>query len=405
MASLEDFETLLTRVAQGDRTAFFSLFDITAPKLHGMCLAILDDPDWADEVLEVAFARIWNDAPKLATTGLTALTWVLSIARETAVEARRAASGDDTHDPLELQTITPSQNVSSAGDGPVPLLRRALGWLPQDRRDALLLSYFSGIRYKELAARYRVPYATMRNWHRRSLVRLYADLTGKQADEDVLMAGEYVLDVIPVPEQAQFQERLRSEEGLQNLIAGWTEDFITLTDSIAAVPPRADLKARLDRVIFPHQRGSLFQRLSVAQTIVWVAAAVSVGFLISSYIPGAQDIWQRDAVPPQQNIAPLEQPVTALELPADGPLLAQFDPLSGQLVFGGDKAPLEKTTNLTVYLDFGDNTEWISLGTWPTIAPHKLGVAQELHPIIKGAQVVILGGAGSDQEVLRLTVQ
>lgn len=405
MASLEDFEALLTKAGQGDRAAFFTLYDVTAPKLYGMCLAILDDEGWADEVLEIAYVRMWNDAIRSKATGLTPLTWVISIARETAVEARRAASSGDTPDPVELQHIAPSKSLAEAGDGPVPLLRRALGWLPQDRRDALLLSYFSGIRYKELATRYRVPYATIRNWHRRSLTRLYSDLTGKPASEDVLMAGEYVLDVIPVAEQKPFEARLQREKELQSLVSGWTEDFITLTDSLTLKTPRADLPSRLDATLFPYQKGSVLERLSVVQTLIWVTAAVSVGYLGYIYWPGSINFAPQKNQTPQQAIAPLDAPAIGLVLPEVGEPMAQFDPISGAILFGGDLTALGSATNQSVYLDFGDNTEWIALGSWPAIRPHSLAVASELHPIVRGAQAVVLGGDGSDQELLRLTVQ
>ena len=100
MANLDDFEDILNSVGQGDRTAFHALFDLTASKLFGLSRAILDDDEWADEVLEKAYREIWQNAINWQDSGLTPLTWVLSMGREYAIAARRGASEDGSPDPV-----------------------------------------------------------------------------------------------------------------------------------------------------------------------------------------------------------------------------------------------------------------------------------------------------------------
>lgn len=406
MASLEDFENILNAVGQGDRKAFHALFDLTAAKLFGICKSILDDDNWADEVLEQAYIEIWQNSINWQDSGLTPLTWVLSMTREYAIASRRAASPDGTPDPVELLTVAPSKDVESTGSGPVPALRKSLGWLPKDRRDAFLLSYFSGIRYAELATRFRVPYATVRNWQQRSLARLFADLSGKRATQDHLLAGEYVLDVIPVPEHEEFEARLVVEPDLQALVAGWTEDFIVLTDSVPERLPKTDMLGRLDSLIFPEQRKSLFGRVRLFQTVFWVAIAGGLTWAAYAYWPGLDidDLLGRSSAP-QQSIAQISQPDVVEVLPETGAILVVFNRNADQLQIGGDVSSLSVTPNLQVYLDFGDNTEWISLGAWPELPPRILEIPVELSSIVLGAELVILGGEGSDQEVLRLSVK
>jgi len=402
MASLEEFESILNAVGRGDRRAFHQLFDLTAARLFGLCKAILDDDDWADEVLENAYIEIWQNAISWRDSGLTPITWVLSMAREYAIAARRDAS-DETPDPVELQRITPSQNVSSAGDGEAPLLRKALGWLPKDRQEALLLSYFSGIRYSELATKFRVPYATVRNWQQRSLSRLHGDLTGRRPSQDVILAGEYVLDVIPVPEHEEFETRLIKEPALQTAVAAWTEDFIVLTDSLADRLPQPDLMARLDKTLFPEQSKSHLGRMRLFQTVVWVAIAGAVAWWGYTYWPQLDiaDLLGEKS-DPQQSIAQMDAPDPIEVLSTTGTLFAVFKPAIGQVQFGGDVSVLNSTPNKSAYLDFGDNTEWIQLGAWPELSPHVLPVPPEFSTIVLGAEVVILGGEGSDQEILRI---
>lgn len=406
MASLEEFESILTEVGRGDRRAFHQLFDLTASRLFGLCKAILDDDDWADEVLEQAYIEIWQNAISWRESGLTPVTWVLSMTREYAISARRLANDDGTPDPVELQRIRPSQNVYSAGDGETPLLRKALGWLPKDRQEALLLSYFSGIRYSELATKFRVPYATVRNWQQRSLSRLHGDLTGRRPSQDVVLAGEYVLDVIPAPEHEEFETRLAKDKDLQNAVAAWTEDFIVLTDSLADRRPQPDLLERLDKILFPEQSKSFLGRLGLVQTVIWVAIAGAVAWWGYTYWPQLDiaDLLGASSEP-QQSVAQIGAPDPGLALSKTGDFFAVFRPAANEIHFGGDVSTLDQAPNKFAYLDFGDNTEWISLGPWPDLPPHMLAVPSELSSIALGAEIVILGGQGSDQEILRIEFQ
>ena len=405
MANLDDFESTLTAVGHGDRAAFHALYDLTAIRLCGLCHAILDDDEWADEVLERTYLQIWRDALNWQDSGLTALTWVLSMGREIAITARRDASEDGSPDPVELQTIAPSKDVKTPSEGPDSVLRKALGWLPKDRQEAFLLSYFSGIRYSELATRYRVPYATIRNWQQRSLARLHADLSGKKASQDVLLAGEYVLDVIPAPEHEEFEARLSRDAELRGLVAGWTEDFVVLTDSVPDRQPKRDLLTRLDTALFPERSKSLFQRLRIMQTVVWVAIAGGVTWGAYTYWPGMDALLPDATVSPQQTVSPISEPVEIPLLPSQGTPIAVFHAQNGVLQLGGDMDLLQRQPNLQVYLDFGENTEWIALGAWPELPPRMFDIAPEIAPILKSGTVVILGGAGSDQELLRITIQ
>jgi len=404
MANHEDFESTLNAVGQGDRKAFLSLFDLTSNRLCGLCHAILDDDEWADEVLERAYREIWQNALTWQDSGLTALTWVLSMGRETAITARRDASDDGSPDPVELQTITPSKDVETQSDGPESVLRKALGWLPKDRQEAFLLSYFSGIRYSELATRFRVPYATMRNWQQRSLARLHADLSGKRASEDVLLAGEYVLDVIPAPEHEEFEQRMTQDAGLRGLVAGWTEDFIVLTDSVPDRDPRTDLLERLDEALFPELSKPIWKRLRILQTVAWVVIAVGIAWAAYTYWPGMAALLEPQNQGPQQSVAPISEPAEIPTLARDGDPVAVFHAQTQSLQLGGAMDSVLGEPNLFVYLDFGENTEWIALGALPQLPPRVLDIPSEIAPILKGGTVVILGGEGSDQEILRLKV-
>ena len=62
MTPLEEIETLIDRVALGERAAFSALYDATSGKLLGVCLRILRDRAGAEDALQDAYVRVWKTA-------------------------------------------------------------------------------------------------------------------------------------------------------------------------------------------------------------------------------------------------------------------------------------------------------------------------------------------------------
>ena len=406
MASIEDLEHLLDGLGKGERADFRSLYALTSAKLFGLCETILDDRFWAAEVLEQVYLRLWHDAMDWRSDKLQALTWVLTVARSEAVMARHSANQGNPPDPVELQKLRPPTEALGDGQEARPLLRKVLGWLPSDRREAFMLIYFSGVGYVELATRYRVPLATVRNWQRRSLERLYLDLTHREATADVVTAGEYVLDLLTDKEKKVFENRLSTEVGLSSLVSGWCEDFVVLTDTLPEIAPPPDLFAHLDQAIFKEQSRPFWWRVGVIQSVSVAAIAAGAAWAAYTYWPGMVRQAPEGSVEiVQQGVTTPVQPIDLVPLPENGPPLALIDPPTGYLQVGGDLSALHRIPNLSAFLDFGRGSEWVTLGDWSELPPHVLSVPVELISIVRGSELVLLGGEGSDQEILRITVQ
>ena len=108
MATLEEIEGLIARVALGDRSAFAELYTLTSAKLFGICLRVLDNRPEAEDALQEIFVKIWRNADKYRANGLSPMTWLITVARNHAIDrlrARRAAGRRDARDLASAEEV------------------------------------------------------------------------------------------------------------------------------------------------------------------------------------------------------------------------------------------------------------------------------------------------------------
>ncbi|MGI3170798.1 anti-sigma factor [Pseudooceanicola sp. C21-150M6] len=73
-------------------------------------------------------------------------------------------------------------------------------------------------------------------------------------DDDRILAAEYVLGLLPPDLARGFEARLDGDAILRARVAEWAEDFASLTDPIAEVPPPAGLWPRIEAALAPPKR-------------------------------------------------------------------------------------------------------------------------------------------------------
>ncbi len=169
-----EIENLIARVALGDRDAFSRLYDAVAPKLLGVALRVLEDRASAEDAMQDAFVKIWRNADRYAVTGHSPMTWLIAIARNTAIDRLRRRRPVDDIDALAevLPAVGACGEAAAMARSEVARITACLDELDPDRRDAVRGAYLDGRSYADLAAQHGVPLNTMRTWLRRSLLRL-----------------------------------------------------------------------------------------------------------------------------------------------------------------------------------------------------------------------------------------
>ena len=171
----EEIERLIARVALKDQKAFDELYDRVSAKLFGVCLRVLSKRAAAEDAMQDTFVKIWNNADRYSANGLSPMTWLITIARNTSIDrlrARKQGHQDIDTPGFELVATGPNPEQSAVAASEASRLIGCLDELEKDKGAAIRGAYLDGDTYADLAKRFDVPLNTMRTWLRRGLMAL-----------------------------------------------------------------------------------------------------------------------------------------------------------------------------------------------------------------------------------------
>ena len=121
------------------------------------------------------YLTIWRRAGAFEPGRASPITWLATIARNRAIDWRRAAGRkvavtiDEAPEVADPDPSAEEQLVTRDED---KRLHLCLDQLDEKQRGAIRTAFFDGLTYAELAEREGVPLGTMKSWVRRGLMRL-----------------------------------------------------------------------------------------------------------------------------------------------------------------------------------------------------------------------------------------
>lgn len=165
----------LGRVADGDRAALREVHDLTAAKLFGVILRISQNREAAEDILQDVYIKVWNRAGRFDAARASPVTWLCAIARNSAIDWRRA-SGAPAMLPVEAAADIADSRASATdlieAEQDRARILDCLDALEEKPRGAIRSAFYDGFTYAELAERMAVPLGTMKGWIRRGLMQL-----------------------------------------------------------------------------------------------------------------------------------------------------------------------------------------------------------------------------------------
>lgn len=161
---MRDTEGELIRLAQsGDRQAFGGLMQLHQGRVFSFVQGMCRNPDQARDITQDTFIKVWHALPDWRPEAQFN-TWLLRIARNTAIDALRRRQ----HEPIALDDAV----LIDSQPGPLQQLENRrriaqldtlLGQLPVTQREILLLRELEGLSYRELATALDISEGTVKS--------------------------------------------------------------------------------------------------------------------------------------------------------------------------------------------------------------------------------------------------
>ena len=173
-AAREALNAILSAVAKQDRTAFEALYRKTSAHIFSVILRVVSDRAEAEDLLQDVYINVWRRAAAFDATRGSAMTWLIALARNRAIDRLREhrESTLDDADALAIHSDDPTPSRLAEASEARLRLERCLQLLQPQHRNAVREAFFSGLAYSELAQRLDVPLGTLKSWIRRSLMQL-----------------------------------------------------------------------------------------------------------------------------------------------------------------------------------------------------------------------------------------
>ena len=173
-------EPELVFLLQGkDEKAFNYLYDNYSGALYGLILNMVTKKDYADEIIQDVFVKVWKNCGQYDSAKGRLYTWMINIARNTALDFIKSKgflneqknrslsdvvneidSGSESVD--ELQNIQADQVAMKA----------VVYSLRKEWRDLIELLYYQGYTQAEVAERLDIPIGTIKTRTRSALIEL-----------------------------------------------------------------------------------------------------------------------------------------------------------------------------------------------------------------------------------------
>ena len=170
-------EALLSGLGTGDADAATAFIRRFQSRVYGLVLMIVRDEGTAEDVAQETFVRAWRHARTYDPRRGRVITWLLTIARNLAIDVVRVRSAE----PLDPDVVVTKLQRAGFASGPADegfppdereRVRRAMSDLPREQRRALFFAAYGGRTAQEISEIEAIPLGTAKTRIRTAMLRL-----------------------------------------------------------------------------------------------------------------------------------------------------------------------------------------------------------------------------------------
>ncbi len=170
-----DDARLIDAVGRGDQQALAEAYRRHGDGVYGLVRRVLADGAMAEEVTQEVFLRLWNEPHRYDADRGALRSFLLRQAHSRAVERVRSEEARRRREErVDRENVPPLADVEQqAMDGlSSRAVADALATLNEAEREAIVLAYFGGHSYREVALRLDLPEGTVKSRIRLGLAKL-----------------------------------------------------------------------------------------------------------------------------------------------------------------------------------------------------------------------------------------
>ncbi len=166
-------EELIASLRVKSESGFHHLYDHYSGALYGVILRIVQSKEYTEEIIQDVFMKIWNSIHQYDSAKGRFYTWMINIARNTAIDYLKSKSfqnelknqslPDFVYNNAELSTTNNSDFIG---------LHNVLKSLESDKQELIDLAYYQGYTQSEISEKLNMPLGTVKTKMRNALIKL-----------------------------------------------------------------------------------------------------------------------------------------------------------------------------------------------------------------------------------------
>jgi len=177
-----DDADLARRLRERDAGAMRELYDHYGRLIYSLIQRMVRNSAAAEDLVQETFLRIWNRMPAFDQERGALGPWVLTVARNRAIDYLRSADGRMSAGALDLDRLEHPGQFCDFDNRALSLdrarmLKEAFEKLTPNQKTVIELAYYEGLSQTEMADRMQQPLGTVKTWVRSALKVLREQLT------------------------------------------------------------------------------------------------------------------------------------------------------------------------------------------------------------------------------------
>ncbi len=177
----KDDSELAQRLRSHDPQAMSDLYDRYGRLAYSLILRVVRNSAVAEDLVQETFLRVWNRVGSFDATRGALGAWVMTVARNRAIDYLRSLDGKMSQNTYELNKLEHPGLFSNFDDTALSIdraqkLQGAFQKLNAHQREVIELAYYEGLSQTEMAERMKQPLGTVKTWVRTALKVLRDEL-------------------------------------------------------------------------------------------------------------------------------------------------------------------------------------------------------------------------------------